>query len=61
MKGHTHLLACNAGTDARFVHDVLEDGGKWGNTDTPSYQHSHLILVPVLVTLSVWTVKEQLQ
>ena len=57
---NTNLLASDARANAGPVHNVLEDGGEGGHTDTPSNKDGHLVLIPILVALSVRTVKEEL-
>lgn len=55
-----HLFALNLGPDGGLEHQVFEDGSKWGDTNSSSYQNRHFIVNPFLMALTKWAVQVQL-
>ena len=55
-----HLLALNASTNVEPVDEFLQDGCKRSHTDTAAHQDGHVVAGPILVSLTVWSIQEQL-
>lgn len=59
-KNYTNLLAVKFGSLSSPMYDILEDGGKWSHANTSSYKHRYLVLIPVLVSFSKWSINIKL-
>ena len=58
---YTYLLALNACSNIEPVHKLFQDRGKWSHTNSTTNKNGDLIVRPVLMALSEWTVKEELR
>ena len=56
----SHLLTLNAGPNVESVNQLLQDGGEWSHTDATTHQYGNFKAIPVLVTLTVRPIQEQL-
>ncbi len=57
----THLSAFDPLAGFAAIGQILDDGSKWSDTYSPADQHSHFVLVPVLMALAVRPVQVNLQ
>lgn len=55
-----HLFTQNLGLDGRLEHQVFEDGGEWGDSDSSSHQNRHLKVNPLLMALTKRAIQVQL-
>ena len=56
----SYLPALNSGSNIEPVHKLLEDGGKWSDTNSTANKNGHFIAEPILMTFSEWTINEEL-
>ena len=42
------------------MHQLFQDGGKWSDTDSTTDQNGHIKSVPILMSLSKWSIQQQL-
>lgn len=57
----SHFLARNLFLPARPFSNVLQDGSEWRHTDAASNQNGDFVAIPVLMSLSIWSVQVNLQ
>ena len=57
----SYLPALNTSSNIEPVDKLLEDGGKWSDTNSTTNKNSDFVAEPILMTFSKWTVDEELR